>query len=175
MIHLQQELEKCFKTLRNTNNKEQNFQGRLYTYFLKLEKEGYVVEMETNIGDIPNISQPSTYEKKEIDLFIYKKDYSEKYAIELKWTHDPGYHYLDKLGEYKKDVIFVRQLFQLANFDETCSVIVVDTNCKTQPRKNRINQDEEKRFEDGELCGENFGKRKVLYDAYEYIIIPFHK
>ena len=177
MIRLQSEIENCLQTIRNTNNKEQNFQGRLYAYFMKFEKEGYVVEMETNIKDIPNISHLDNYSKKEIDILIYKKDYSEKYAIELKWTYDPGFHYLDKLEEYKKDVVFVRQLVQFANFNETCSVIVMDTNPNhlTNPSENRINKEEEKLFEEGSICGECFGKRKILYGAYEYIIIPFKK
>ena len=176
MIDFNKEIENCLKSLRNSNNKEQNFQGRLYAYFLKFEEYGYVVEMETNIKDIPNTNS-ALFVKKEIDLLIYKHDYSEKYAAELKWTYDPGFHYLDKLEEYKKDVIFVNQLVQLADFDETCSVVVIDTNPQhlSKLRKKRQNQEEENLFESGEICGIQFGARKKLYDVYEYIIIPIKK
>lgn len=178
MINLQNEIENCLKTLRNTNNKEQNFQGRLYAYFLKFEKEGYIIEMETSVNDthIPFFSDTISYKKKEIDILIYKEDYSEKYAIELKWNYNPGFHYLDRLCEYEDDVIFVKQLVEKANFDETYSVIIVDTNPKhlTKLRQKRKNQEKEDSFEKGMICGEHFDRNK-LYDAYEYIIIPFKK
>lgn len=182
MINLRKEIETCLKTLKNSNNKEQNFQGRLYAYFLKFEKKGYIVEMETNVHDdhIPFFPKLK-YEKKEIDLLIYKEDYTEKYAAELKWIyHQNGsgkWHYYDNLPEFEKDVKFVRQLVQQANFDETCSVVVIDTDKEklTNLRADRKNKTEEEKFEKGYICGEHFAPRKKLYGTFEYFIVPFNK
>ena len=178
MIKLQNVIENCLMSIKNTNNKEQNFQGRLYAYLLKYEREGYIIEMETSVKDAHVASlfpENIKYSKTEIDLLIYKKDMSEKYAIELKWNFNPGFHYLDRLREYEEDVIFVRQLVQDAGFNEACSVIVMDTEHITKLRPNRANQISEDAFENGMICGKQFGQRKKLYDAYEYVIIPFRK
>lgn len=190
MIHLQQEIENCFKTLRNTNNKEQNFQGRLYAYFLKFEEEGYVVEMETNIKDDHLKDDHATFfpegvnfKKKEIDLLIYKKDFSEKYAIELKWIyHQNGsgrWNVLDNLPSFQEDLVFVKQLKNLANFTETCSVVVydIDPEKTTKHRKNRKNEKDEIPFAEKNLiCGEHF-TRVPLYkngnQDYWYYLITF--
>ena len=181
MINLQREIENCLKTLRNSNNKEQNFQGRLYAYFLKFEKEGYVVEMETSIMDdhISFFPKSKFFEKKEIDLLIYKNDYSEKYAIELKWIyHQDGsgkWNVLDNLPSFEKDVIFVKQLKNWAEFTETCSVVVYDTDPEkaTKPSKNRKNKVKEADFNAGRICGVRFAPRKKLYGTFEYFIVPF--
>ena len=47
MMNFSEEIENCLKDVRNTNNKEQNFQGRLYAHFLKFEEEGYIIENST--------------------------------------------------------------------------------------------------------------------------------
>lgn len=185
MINLKQEIENCLKTLRNSNNKEQNFQGRLYAYFLKFEKDGYIVEMETSINDdhISLFPKDKKFEKKEIDLLIYKKDLSEKYAIELKWIyHQNGsgkWNVLDNLPSFEQDLIFVKQLKNSANFTQTCSLVVydIDPEKTTKPRKNRKNEEKEKPFvEKNMLCGEQF-TRLPLYKKgntdYWYYLITF--
>ncbi len=142
MIDFSQEIEKCLKKLHNTNNKEQNFQGRLYAHFLPFEKEGYVVEMETSVNDEHlkpilkkrmsatdlNDFKKEDFRKIEIDLLIYKQDYSELYAAELKWIYNRTGHWnvVDHLEEFKADAIFCHQLVEKAHFNETCSVVVYD-------------------------------------------------
>lgn len=187
MINLKQEIENCLKTLRNSNNKEQNFQGRLYAYFLKWEKEGYVIEMETSIKDdhllFSKDLNAAAFAKKEIDLFIYKKDFSEKYAIELKWIyHQNGsgkWNVLDNLPSFEKDLEFVKQLKTLGNFTETCSIVVYDADPEktTKPRKNRKNEKKEKPFaEEHKICGEKFNLLPLYKNGnqdYWYYLITF--
>lgn len=187
MINLRKEIETCLQTLKNSNNKEQNFQGRLYAYFLKFEKEGYIVEMETSIKDdhIPFFNELDTnkFYKKEIDLLIYKQDYSEKYAIELKWIyHQDGsgkWNVLDNLPSFEKDLVFVKQLKEIAHFTETCSIVVYDADPEktTKPSKHRKNAKNERPFaEDHIICGEKFDLlplpscNKKNQDYWYYII-----
>lgn len=131
----------------NTNHREQNLQGRLYAYLLHLEKEGYVVEMESNIvksndykdlfGD-PDLRKDLI--KSEVDILIYKKkgnEFVEAYAIELKWFYDPGFHYFDNYKEFVKDVAFVQQLRSgNTRFTETAALTFVESlNTKAQPNR----------------------------------------
>jgi len=66
MINLTDTIDDALITIVNTNNKEQNFQGRLYASLIKLEKYGYVVEMETNVKDdhLPFFPKDIKYKKK---------------------------------------------------------------------------------------------------------------
>lgn len=151
MINFSQEIENCLRTVRNTNNKEQNFQGRLYAHFLPYEKDGYVVEMETSVNDehlkvilkqrMNDTSstdfKKADFRKIEIDLLIYKKDYSEMYAAELKWIYNrsDGWNVVDHLEDFKDDAVFCHQLIEKAHFNETCSVVVYDFDPKKQVKR----------------------------------------
>jgi len=151
MINFSHEIVKCLKNVHNTNNKEQNFQGRLYAHFLPFEKEGYIVEMETSVNDEhlkPILKQrmhdtsatdfkKADFRKIEIDLLIYKKDYSEMYAAELKWVYNrsEGWNVLDHLEDFKDDAIFCHQLIEKAHFNETCSVVVYDFDPQKQVKR----------------------------------------
>jgi len=142
MLNFTQEIETCLKTLRNTNDKEQNFQGRLYAHLLQFEKEGYIVEMETSVNDehlksiLKSRMKDSSardfnkddFRKIEIDLLVYKPDLSELYASELKWVFNrtTGWNVVDHLEDFKDDAIFCHQLIEKAHFTETCSVVVYD-------------------------------------------------
>lgn len=180
MFDFRKEIEDCLKNLCNTNNKEQNFQGRLYAHFLQFEKEGYVVEMETNVHDdhITFFPKDVPYEKKEIDLLIYKKDYSERYAAELKWIyHQNGsgnWTHLDNLPSFEKDVRFVRQLKKEVGFTSTCAVVVYDDDKskQTRLRTNRKNKEVEEEYMKGLICGEHF-VLNPLYKAFVYHIVSF--
>lgn len=140
MMNFSEEIENCLKDVRNTNNKEQNFQGRLYAHFLKFEEEGYIIEMETSINDehIRELFSSNNFKKKEIDLLVYKPDFSEIYAAELKWIY---YHdttprnVVDHLNQYIEDAIFCHQLKIQAGFTQTCSVVVYDFDPKKQVKK----------------------------------------
>lgn len=146
MLNLKEEIEK-FLSLDwvNTNNKEQNFQGRLYAYLQHLEQWGYLVEMETSRNDEHikySFSSYTDWAKTEMDILVYKKDMSEKYAAELKWFYDPTFHYFDHIEEYKMDVKFARQLVEQGGFTEACSIVIINPKDLTNPSKSRKNFDE---------------------------------
>lgn len=142
MLNFSEELQKALLILKNTNDKEQNMQGRLYAHFLQFESEGYRVEMETSINDehIKRIlksrmhdSSPQDFTKKdfrkiEIDLLVYKSDLTELYAAELKWVYNRscGWNVVDHLEDFKDDSVFCHQLIEKAGFTETCSLVVYD-------------------------------------------------
>lgn len=152
MIHIQNEIQGFLNSsyFTNTNHREQNLQGRLYAYLLHLEKEGYVVEMESNIvksNDYNNLFGNSfgnsSLLKSEVDILIYKKEgdeFVEAYAIELKWFYDPGFHYFDNYKEFVKDVAFVQQLRSgNTRFTETAALTFVESlNTKAQPKRREL-------------------------------------
>lgn len=150
MIEFSKEIEQCLKTLRNTNNKEQNFQGILFHHFMTKFGDTYEVEMETSRDDehvkdhlIPTVDTNGNlinYRKKEIDLLVYNKNHKdEKYAAELKWVYHRngtgGWNCLDMLGPFGDDAFFVDQLKEYAGFTETCSVVIYDFNEQTSVKR----------------------------------------
>lgn len=178
MLNFCHEIKKCLENVHNTNNKEQNFQGRLYAHFLPIEKFGYVVEMETSVNDEhlkpilkkrmsivdSNDFNKTDFKKIEIDLLIYKKDFSEMYAAELKWIYNrtEGWNVVDHLEDFKEDAIFCRQLVEKAYFTETCSVVVYDFDPGKQvqryaPRDEKTKQ-EKLEFLGGSYPAHNKGK-----------------
>ena len=68
-------------------------QGRLYTWLLRFEQQGYTEEMETSIHDehladiMPDLADSKPC-KSEMDIFIHDASYVELYAIELKWIYN---------------------------------------------------------------------------------------
>lgn len=145
MIELKKEILTCLQGWRNTNNKEQNLQGRLYAHFLKFEKNGYVVEMETNIKQDEHLDwlfenkdvKRDGFCKSEIDLFIYNQSQKEAYAIELKWIYhrDTGWNMVDYLEDYKCDAQFCRQLMSQHICTDVCSLVAYDFNPVKQVKK----------------------------------------
>lgn len=162
MLNFSQEIKKCLEDVHNTNNKEQNFQGRLYAHFLPIEKFGYVVEMETSVNDEhlkpilkkrmsiddSNDFNKTDFKKIEIDLLIYKEDFSEMYAAELKWIYNrtEGWNVVDHLEDFKEDAIFCRQLVEKAHFTETCSVVVYDFDPNKQVKNPRFVKNAEEKW-----------------------------
>ena len=135
MINLKHEIETFLNSnWCNTNDKEQNMQGRLYAWLLRLEQQGYTVEMETSIHDahlddtMPEITADNKPAKTEMDIFISHKDTPELYAVELKWIYNKteGWNVVDHLQDFEKDAMFCRWLAEKADFTETCSVVVYD-------------------------------------------------
>jgi len=162
MINCCQEIENCLKTLENTNNKEQNFQGILFQYFReKFMSLGYIVEMETSVldehiktyvcnklGISPNSCHDdikSQFRKSEMDLLIYKTDLSELYAAELKWIYhrDTGWNVLDHLKDFQDDVSFCKELKDKLLFTKTCSVVVHDFDKNKLVQSPRISDSKE--------------------------------
>lgn len=88
--------------------------------FLRNELKEYVVQFERNISFF-RINKKLI--KKEIDIVIYKKDMSEKYAIELKYPRNGQYP--EQMYSFVKDIIFMEQL-KTEGFDATFSMVLVD-------------------------------------------------
>lgn len=151
MLDFNNEIESCLKSINNTNDKEQNFQGRLYAHFLPFEKDGYIVEMETSVNDehlksilkdrmhdnTPSDFTKADFHKIEIDLLVYKPDQSELYAAELKWIYNRtnGWNVVDHLEDFKADAIFCHQLVKKAKFTQTCTIVVYDFCPEKQVRR----------------------------------------
>ena len=122
---------------KNSIYNEFSFQYEFGIYLRdKLEKYGYRVEFERNI-EYFNLKKED-YEKKEIDICVYKKDndFKEKYAFELKYPAHK-YYIKDKTkkmsGEYPmrmfqfiKDIKFIQELKNKGNFTKTFSIVLVD-------------------------------------------------
>lgn len=177
MLNFSKEIEAALRVLNNTNDKEQNMQGRLYAHFLQFEKEGYVVEMETSVNDESlkrilkermNDTTPTDFSKQdfrkiEIDLLVYKPNQSELYAAELKWVYNrtKGWNVVDHLEDFKADSIFCHQLVEKARFTETCSVVVYDFNENKQVKryspKNQDTLQEKLDFLGGEYPARDYG------------------
>lgn len=178
MINFSKEIETALLVLNNTNDKEQNMQGRLYAHFLQFEKEGYVVEMETSVNDealkrilkermsdtTPTDFTKHDFRKIEFDLLVYKPDQSELYAAELKWIYNrsKGWNVVDHLEEFKADSIFCHQLVEKARFTETCSVVVYDffesKQVKRYSPKNQDTLQEKLDFLGGEYPARDHGQ-----------------
>ncbi len=88
--------------------------------FLRNELKEYVVQFERNISFF-RINKKLI--KKEIDIVIYKKDMSEKYAIELKYPRNGQYP--EQMYSFVKDITFMEQL-KTEGFDATFSMVLVD-------------------------------------------------
>lgn len=127
-----------FKSLQNeTLYNETSFQFELGNY-IKTNYPEYIVEYERNIKnknielDSNIIKQMSETKhsillnnekryKKEIDIFVYKKDLSEKYAIELKFPASKA-GFTKAINEFEEDIKFV-------NFIKENCKNFIDTYC----------------------------------------------
>lgn len=129
-------MNEFFESLQNEAlYNETSFQFELGNY-IKNKYPEYIVEYERNIKnknielDSNIIKQMSETKhsillnngkrfKKEIDIFIYKKDLSEKYAIELKFPASKS-GYTKAINEFEEDIEFVNFIKQnCKNFTDT--------------------------------------------------------
>ena len=197
MIELKKEIKTCLQGWRNTNNKEQNLQGWLYACFLKFKKEGYVVEMETNIKQDEHLDwlfenknvKRDDFCKSEIDLLIYHHERKEAYAIELKWIYhrDQGWNVVDHLADYSRDALFCEQLLLSHICTDVCSLVAYDFNPIKQVKKAYFRKDPDikeaflggkymdnkgnrRQPIEGRINGVQF-KWQPLYDDYCYYMI----
>lgn len=191
MIHFCQEIETFIHQVRNTNNKEQNFQSQLVHFFTEKYGNDYIIEVETSradthVKDARMIAQSDIdgvlipYRKKEIDLLIYNKtDKTEKYAAELKWIYHRegtgGWCCLDSLDAFSDDAVFVEQLVEHSGFTETCSVVVYDFNPGRQVKRVVWGTPEQKKRKRAFLDGEYHQERLkgTLVDGKTHKGYPF--
>lgn len=87
--------------------------------FLRKVLEGYTIQFERNIS---YFSINSKTIKKEIDISIFNKDKSEKYAIELKCP-DNG-QYPEQMYLFVEDAKFMEELKE-SGFTKTATVVIV--------------------------------------------------
>ena len=196
-INIKKEIAKALKDWRNTNNKEQNFQGHLYAHFLKFKKKGYVVEMETNIKQDKHLGllfKDKNFDKNilcksEVDLLLYNEQNGEAYAIELKWIYnrEGRWNVVDHLAEFSCDVEFCKQLVENHICTNVCSFVAYDFDDKKQVQRVVFNNDKEDKeaFLGGPYIDKSGKRRKLtrgtikgvpfhwvdLYDKYRYFMI----
>ena len=185
MIQLKQEIEEFLNSnWANTNDKEQNMQGRLYAWLLRLEQRGYTVEMETSIHDehladiMPDLkdNKPS---KTEMDIFIHDASFIELYAIELKWIYNKttGWNVVDHLEDFEDDAKFCNWLADKADFTETCSVVVYDFEESKQVKRFSPKERKEDKYK---FLGEDYPCKKdrgkiFAGDEGQYAPFTWHK
>ncbi|ALS25077.1 hypothetical protein [Paenibacillus naphthalenovorans] len=89
--------------------------------YLRERLPQYKVQFERNVSYFS--SQSSTI-KKEIDISIFTKDYTEKYAIELKCPLKGQYP--EQMYSFVKDIKFMEQLKALGFAKTACVALVSD-------------------------------------------------
>ena len=85
--------------------------------FLREKLKGYKVQFERNISFFDGCCKNKNFIKKEIDIVIYKPDFSEKYAIELKYPKNGQYP--EAMFSFMKDIKFMEQVKNKLEFTET--------------------------------------------------------
>ena len=99
--------------------------------FLRRELEGYTIQFERNVSYF-SISNQTI--KKEIDISIFNKDKSERYAIELK--HPLNGQYPEQMYSFVKDIKFMEELKE-NGFTKTAVVVLVSDRPFYQGRSNQ--------------------------------------
>lgn len=118
------ELIKNFWDYQKKNNielyNEISFQHELGIY-LRNNLPNYKIQFERNISYFFNNVKDT--KKKEIDIVIFKDDFSEKYAIELKYPKNGQYP--EQMFSFIKDIKFMEQA-RCLGFDKTFVMTLVD-------------------------------------------------
>lgn len=89
--------------------------------FLRTKFPEYKVQFERNIKYFyPQVKQTT---KHEIDIVVFKSDFSEKYAIELKYPRNGQYP--EEMYAFTKDIAFMEEIKKLG-FNETFTFTLVE-------------------------------------------------
>lgn len=108
-----------------------DFQSDIYNEFslqhelgiyLREKLEGYKIQFERNVSFFDKTAAQE-FIKKEIDIVIYKPDFSEKYAIELKFPKNGQYP--ETMFSFIKDICFMEQVKRNLKFTYTFTVVLV--------------------------------------------------
>lgn len=94
--------------------------------FLRENLRDYKIQFERNISFFhPKLED--SFIKKEIDIVIYKTDFTEKYAIELKFPQNGQYP--ETMFSFVKDIKFMEQVKKQLGFTNTfVATLVTDKN-----------------------------------------------
>ena len=98
--------------------------------YLRDNLDDYKVQFERNVSffkDKKNDFEDMDFIKKEIDISIFDNDFSECYAIELKYPRNGQYP--EEMYSFIKDIKFMEQLKE-AGFKETYCITLVDNSSK---------------------------------------------
>lgn len=90
--------------------------------FFRQKLPDYKVQFERNVSFF-NSCEKDNFIKKEIDIVIYKEDFSEKYAVELKYPKNGQYP--ETMFSFIKDICFMEQVKQNLHFDNTFVLTMV--------------------------------------------------
>lgn len=94
--------------------------------FLRENLKEYKIQFERNVSFFEGYEKKS-FIKKEIDIVIYKPDFSEKYAIELKYPKNGQYP--ETMFSFIKDISFMEQVKKNLHFTNTYVLtLVTDKN-----------------------------------------------
>ena len=123
MLSIKQLINDFWKYV-NTENieiyNEFSFQHEL-GIFLRNNLNGYKIQFERNVSHF-GIHGNATV-KKEIDITIFNRESTEKYAIELKYPRN-GQH-PEQMYAFTKDILFMEQL-KKNGFTQTCAITLVE-------------------------------------------------
>lgn len=87
--------------------------------FLRNKLPGYKVQFERNVSFFTNDTDTI---KKEIDIVIFNKDKSEKFAIELKYPLNRQYP--EQMYSFVKDIKFMEELIEIGFIGTTVVTLV---------------------------------------------------
>ena len=90
--------------------------------FLRENLKDYKVQFERNVSFFEGY-EGKDFIKKEIDIVIYKPDFSEKYAIELKYPKNGQYP--ETMFSFIKDISFMEQVKSYLGFTNTYVLTIV--------------------------------------------------
>lgn len=91
--------------------------------FLREKLKEYKVQFERNVSFFEDCKE-NKFIKKEIDIVIYKPDFSEKYAIELKYPKNGQYP--ETMFSFVKDISFMEQVKENLKFTNTFVLTLVN-------------------------------------------------
>lgn len=109
---------------------EISFQHELGIY-LRNNLPNYKIQFERNISYFFNNVKDT--KKKEIDIVIFKDDFSEKYAIELKYPKNGQYP--EQMFSFIKDIKFMEQAKCLDDLKEICKKFAKDDSVLKENEK----------------------------------------
>lgn len=105
--------------------------------FLRCILKNYKIQFERNIKK-DNVLNPEAKEtiKKEMDILIFNQDFSEKYAIELKFPNNGMVP--ETMLHFVKDIKFMEEVKALGFTATACVSLVDDSNFYTFSKNSKI-------------------------------------
>ena len=119
---------------KNCNCKKEKYRCKIYNEFslqhelglyLRDKYENFIILFEKNVKDMEIENKSEDWVKYEIDIVIIdKKNYSNKYAIELKFPKNGQYP--EQMFQFIKDIKFMEQVKEKLKFEKTYCLTLVN-------------------------------------------------